>query len=600
MAAGFGNEPPSSSAPQPAPPPGDSSGHCLDEELLRLNRVYLALSQVYRALTKAQDRAALLRSVCEALVEFGEFPLSWIGWDDPDTHQVAIAAQYGGPTCYLAGLAVRSDDTPEGRGPAGTALRSGSAQVLYHWNGDPERRDPTRTPELAPFRASGSFPLRQQGKVVAVLNIYASEEGAFGPEEVFLLEEVAEGVSFALDFQYQEERRRAAEADLMRREAELRQAVASLKQHQEERLALEGQLHHLQRMEGIGRLAGGVAHDMNNVLSAIMSMAAVLQFQGDETGKVAGIILDATQRGRDLVRGLMEFARKEVRAVDSLDLNELVTKEAELFAQTTLGRIALRLELAPDLPRMRGAPGALSTALMNLCVNAVDAMPDGGTLTLRTRAWDTRTLALEVQDTGQGMAPEVLSRALDPYFTTKPVGKGTGLGLSMVYGTVQAHGGRMELLSRPGQGTCARLLLPIQAVGAKSPEPVAAARSRPAGRPLELLVVDDDDLVLQSIPPMLETIGHQVTAVKGGQAALGRLEAGGSWDAVILDLNMPGMDGLETLERLRSLRRDLPVLIATGYADERLRGRILQNHKVGFITKPYSAQEVQEALNQLL
>ena len=145
-----------------------------------------------------------------------------------------------------------------------------------------------------------------------------------------------------------------------------------------------------------------------------------------------------------------------------------------------------------------------------------------------------------------------------------------------------------------------RLLLPIQPVGIKAAEPAPAVRGWSPVLPLGILLVDDDDLVLQCIPPILEAIGHRVTAAKGGQAALAQLEQGGAWDVVILDLNIPSMDGLETLEPLRNLRPTLPVLIATGYADERLRGRILQKNKLGFITKPYRPQEVQQAQDQLV
>jgi PAS domain S-box-containing protein len=237
--------------------------------------------------------------------------------------------------------------------------------------------------------------------------------------------------------------------------------ITERKQAEAERRALEDQLQHLQRLEAVGRLAGGIAHDMNNVLAAVMSVASLLELRGGEVAKEAGMILRACLRGRDLVKGLMDFSRKEVQETETMDLNELVRQEARLLASTTLRRIDLKLELEPNLPMLTASGTALSTALMNLCVNALDAMPDGGALTLRTARRGDQHLLLAVEDTGTGMTPEVLSRAIEPFFTTKPQGKGTGLGLSRVYGAVQAHGGTLAIESQPGRGTRILVTLPL-------------------------------------------------------------------------------------------------------------------------------------------
>jgi len=221
-----------------------------------------------------------------------------------------------------------------------------------------------------------------------------------------------------------------------------------------------------QKMESLGLLAGGVAHDMNNVLGAILGLASAnLEAQPADsiTQKAFSTIIKATERGRRVVRNLLNYARQDPAERRELDLNQLLGEVAELMEHTALSRIHLKLDLAEDLRPILGDAGALSHAFMNLCVNAVDAMPGHGTLTLRTRNRELGLIEVETEDTGCGMNKEVLDRALNPFFTTKKPGKGTGLGLSMVYSTVKAHQGQMVIQSEPGQGTRIRMLFPAAA-----------------------------------------------------------------------------------------------------------------------------------------
>jgi signal transduction histidine kinase len=371
------------------------------------------------------------------------------------------------------------------------------------------------------------------------------------------------------------------------------------RQAEEDRHRLESEIEHMQRLESLGRLAGGVAHDMNNVLSAIMALGSMLQMShGDDPklSKAADSILHAAERGRDLVRGLTTFARKEMQEAMPLNLNDLVRKEAGLLQRTTLQRVQLNLDLCEAEPWVRGEPSSLATALMNLCVNALDAMPKGGTLRITTSLLGNNRVLLSVSDTGEGMAPDVLARAMEPFFTTKPAGKGTGLGLAMVYGTMKAHGGRVDMTSVRGEGTRVSLTFPAlegPEATAASAEPSATA----ALRRKRLLVVDDDELILASLPPMLEGMGHQVQSASGGLEALRRLEAGLEVDLVILDLNMPGMSGKEALGRLRLIRPDLPVLIASGYQDESIAGLLEAYPDVRALQKPFSFLELRTMLD---
>lgn len=366
---------------------------------------------------------------------------------------------------------------------------------------------------------------------------------------------------------------------------------------------LESEIQHAQRLESLGRLASGVAHDMNNVLAAIQASAELLQSHQPEGGPLArslGLILMATGRGRDLVRGLTAFARKGLsEAPEDLDLNELVREEAALLERTLLMRVQVAVDISPDLPHIRGARSSLGNALMNLCVNAVDAMPGGGVLTLRTRALEGWA-AVTVEDTGEGMPPEVLARATDPFFTTKPVGKGTGLGLATVRGVVEAHGGRLDLESEVGRGTRITLCLPPLGVeSGATPGSDSSEGEAPKIQGRRILLVDDDDLVRTALATLLAEGGHQVEVAADGAAAERRVAGGPVPELVVLDLNMQGLDGPQTFGRLRTLAPDLPVLIVSGFLEALPADFAMDHARVRTLAKPFTLAQFQECLREL-
>ncbi len=373
--------------------------------------------------------------------------------------------------------------------------------------------------------------------------------------------------------------------------------ITERREAEQEKRRLEQEVQQTQKLDSLGSLAGGVAHDMNNVLGAIYMVASGLQEQRAEDAplrKAMDLVMSAAGRGRDLVRSLTEFARKGVDEPTHVNLNALVGREVELLRRTTLNRIELVEDVAPDVPSVLGDPSSLANALMNLCVNAVDAMPDGGQLRLTTRALPDGRAELRVEDTGLGMSPEVLQRATEPFFTTKPQGKGTGLGLAMVYGVAKAHGGVLDIQSRQGEGTRITLRFP----GVTS-LPASEGRSKqdlPACRPLRVLLVDDDDLIRASVPSMMEGLGHAVEAVASGAEALQRLERREPFDVVILDMNMPGLSGLETLAGLRLLDPDLPVVISSGFLDGEVEAMLLGDPRVAFLPKPYTLGDLRRRL----
>jgi len=260
--------------------------------------------------------------------------------------------------------------------------------------------------------------------------------------------------------------------------------------------------------------------------------------------------------------------------------------------------VRLEVDLDPELRPILGDGGALNHAFMNLCVNAVDAMPDRGVLTIRTRNAEDGCIEVLVTDTGTGMTPEVLAQALDPFFTTKPQGKGTGMGLSMVYNTVKAHKGHLELDSQPGMGTRVRLRFPsFQGREVEDPYQPGAG-DEPEGQSLHVLLVDDDELIRSSLESVLEALGHTSTATASGEEALLLLGKGLQPDLVIMDMNMPGLGGAGTLPLLRAQWPAVPVLLSTGRADQSVLDLLAAHPQVTLLSKPFTMRELEAHLKR--
>ena len=375
--------------------------------------------------------------------------------------------------------------------------------------------------------------------------------------------------------------------------------ITERRRSEEERQRLQAQLYNAQKLESLGSLAGGVAHDMNNVLGAILGWASASresQPPDSPAYRAFDTIANAAIRGGKTVKSLLSFARHSPAEEHELDVNAILLEEGRLLEHTTLARIHLEMDLEAELWPIRGDASALTHAFMNLCVNAVDAMPDNGTLTLRTRNVDSDWIEVQVADTGSGMTKEVLEKAVDPFFTTKEIGKGTGLGLSMVYSTVKAHQGQMEIQSEPGRGTSVRMRFPASEASPRFSVPAAALRPEANRRTLKVLVVDDDEMIQGAIQTLLDVLGHSTVLVSSGEEALQELEAGLRPDVVILDMNMPGLGGAGTLPRLRALHPAVPVLLATGRTDNTALHLVEAHAKVTLMSKPFSLKELQQAL----
>lgn len=395
--------------------------------------------------------------------------------------------------------------------------------------------------------------------------------------------------------------------------------ITARRRAERQRARLEEQLRQSQKLEAIGQLAGGVAHDMNNILSVVDGMASLMKLElaGDKRRTSAiETILSATQRGAQLTHNLLGFARKSDLRIEPLSINDLVADLRSLLWRTLDKGITVHTQLAPDIDLVKGDANALSHALLNLALNACDAMDGSGKLIIQTsNAVFTAKEASSIPDIGPGdyvvvkmiddgigMQTPTLERAFEPFFTTKPPGQGTGLGLSMVYGTVRQHEGAVEIESLPGAGTTVSLYLP-------APRGAMTARVRRndepeiprAHREETVLVVDDEEMVLEAMENILERLGYKVLIAGHGLEALERYRSCREGiDLVIMDLHMPGMSGRETISELMKLDPELKILVFSGFFQKRLVRELRAQGLVHLLRKPFTLEEVAREVRTVL
>ncbi|UYN95357.1 MAG: response regulator [Enhydrobacter sp.] len=390
----------------------------------------------------------------------------------------------------------------------------------------------------------------------------------------------------------------------------------SLQRQRESIEELDRKLHQAQKMEAIGQLTGGVAHDFNNLLTVILGNAEALADRLDdraELRRLAEMTASAAERGAELTRRLLAFARRQALEPRSIDLNRLVGSMDGLLRRTLSEEIDLEIVRGGGLWIVETDPGQMEVALLNLAINARDAMPGGGRLTIETANVSLddayarvnedvvagQHVMVSVSDTGTGMAPEVLARVFEPFFTTKEVGKGSGLGLSMVYGFVKQSGGHVKVYSEVGQGTTIKIYLPRAAADSEAP-PLSPQRNEKGGNE-HVLVVEDDALVREHATSLLRDLGYRVTAVEAGQPALEALRGHADIALLFTDIVMPGgMNGRELADAARRLRPGLAVLFTSGYTENAIvhHGRVDTGAEL--LGKPYRRHELAGKVRKVL
>ena len=370
-----------------------------------------------------------------------------------------------------------------------------------------------------------------------------------------------------------------------------------------ERKQLEMRLQHVQKMEAIGTIAAGVAHNFRNTLTEVLVNTQVIQMKHKEESDIAEIterISQSVKRGAGLVDGLLQFSRKQMaKEFTRLDLVEVIKETYRLVKKSFDKRIDVRIDVPDSLPIL-GDYSGISQALMNLCTNARDAMPAGGQLHIQARPVGNHA-ELIIADNGQGMKRKIIEQCFDPFFTTKPIGKGTGLGLSTTYGIVKSHDGLIHVESKPKKGTTITMTFPLTDAKATAEKTHRSPAEISYGNGEAILVVDDEEEILKAMQNLLNGLGYRSAIAGSGKDALEKYEAIRP-EVVLMDINMPELDGANCAEKILDINPDARIAFITGYEVENLDeiGDRIKNSVKTFLTKPVELADLSSALSKML
>ncbi|MCX6539620.1 MAG: MASE1 domain-containing protein [Acidobacteria bacterium] len=560
-----------------------------EQQILRLNRLYAMLSETSQTVVRVRSREQMFSEVCRIAVEVGLFRLAWIGVIGQPDGPFEVVAASGPAIGYLRDRTGPPDPPPDEGNPSGT-LTCRDRLVVVNDIQLLKSSASWRTEALASgFLAAASVPLMIEGRVFGAFSMYAAEPGFFDPVEAQLLEQLGATISFGLESMELE----ARQIDL---ETELRQA---------------------QKMEAVGRLAGGIAHDFNNLLQVIrgfteLALDAMPKASADR--EPLEEVRKAAERATELTGRLLVFSRKQVMAPVVCDLNTVIADVESMLRRLIGEDIELTTVLAAGLGRVRADPNLLQQVVLNLAVNARDAMPHGGRLTLRTANVEIREAdvaqhgnllagphaMLVVSDTGTGMSEAVQARIFEPFFTTKTRGKGTGLGLSTVYGIVRQSGGHVTFTSQVDGGTTFQVFLPAveEALTDSSP---GVRRPEPGRGSETILLVEDEGAVRVLARTLLERSGYRVLEASSGAEALRIADTFLEPIQLILtDVIMPGMAGPDVVRRVQTTRPAIRVLYMSGYTDDAISHHGVLEEGATLIPKPFSAEALGAKVREVL
>ena len=690
-----------------------------EEASLRTDRILRVRSACNLALVHTGSEDALLQAVAEVAVHEGGYRMAWIGYaEHDDARSMRPVAVSGDERGYVEVTRISwNENDPRGLGPTGMCIRTGEPQAVQDIGSDPALRLWRDAALERGYRSSCAIPLRVEGATIGALMLYSSEPRAFDPEEIALLTELGNDLSFGIrakrdarvvaeqqakltlfrqaierssdaffvadaetgrfvDFNETAakqlgysaaELREMGPADIapsisapyawkesverirrgeipVRRSVHVRKdgtrlpveisfslidgpdatLVLGIARDVSEREAAEGeqealrrQLEQSQKMESVGRLAGGVAHDFNNLLTVVNATADLALTdmpEDDPLREDLEQIRAAGDRAATLTRQLLAFSRQQVMHRRTVALNDVITDFLGMVQRVIGEHIRVETRLAEDLEALHADPGQLEQVLMNLCLNARDAMPRGGTLTIETQNVEVDQdqaashvtmragphVLVTVSDTGTGMDEETCARVFDPFFTTKGQGKGTGLGLSTAYGIVKQTGGSIWVSSKPGRGTTFKIYLPV----ARDGEPTEAGLPAPTARAgsERILVVEDEPAIRQLVRRLLKNAGYDVVEAGSGKEALSLIAErdGPPIELILTDLVMPGMSGAQLAAALDRDHPHVKILLATGYSSGTVADRLPAHREWNVIGKPYAIDHLLREVRRVL
>ena len=489
-------------------------------------------------------------------------------------------------------------------------LKRGETVVVANAEKDPRTSATADALRAISAQSFINMPVTEQEGLVALLYLNHAVAREWPAEELAFIRKIAQRTRMAVE-------RRRAQQDLRRLAASLEAQVAARTQ---ELMETEAALRQSQKMEAVGQLTGGIAHDFNNLLTGILGSLELLKAQVAQ-GRLLNVdryvtaAHGAATRAAALTHRLLAFSRQQTLEPKVVNINRLIREMEELVCRTMGPAIAVEVVGSAGLWTTRIDPSQLENALLNLCINARDAMPDGGKLTIETanRPLDDRAargldlpsgqyVSLSVSDTGSGMAPKVIAKAFDPFFTTKPIGQGTGLGLSMVYGFARQSGGQARIYSELGQGTMVRLYLPRDANEINEVQAPPQMPEVPfVTRGETVLVVDDEPTLRMLVIDVLEECGYTMLQAENAMVGLDIVRSGTRIDLLLSDVGLPGgMNGRQLADAARAMRPDLKVLFITGYAEKAVLSHGHLNPGMHVMTKPFAMEALAIRIKELL
>ena len=562
-----------------------------EEEARHLNDVLRAIRNIQTLILNERDSAKLLQGVCEILLQTRGYLAAWVGMPQPDSMLVKVAAHSGQDAEILKQAPVTWDDSPNGQGPCGTALRERVPVVFNDITSDPRFALWAGNAKAIGCGSIASFPIVCHEKLFGALTVKADRPHAFTQEEVEILKGVTDEIAHALQSM----------------------------EHEAEHHKVEEMLRHAQKMEAIGQLAGGVAHDFNNILGAQMLQISLMKEFPDISPQMRATLEElelGINWGADLTRQMLTFSRRQTVLRIPLDMNA-VTESMHALLHRILGdHIKLTFQQDPGEMRVHADKGMMEQIIANLCVNARDAMPKGGEVMVSIQAVqieagrklfspDARPgnfICLSVEDSGHGIPPEQQALIFEPFYTTKETGKGTGLGLSTVYGIVKQHQGWIEVESQVGQGARFRVFLP-EYQGALPKPPQSELERKPRGQET-ILLVEDDAILRRTVASGLKSLGYTVVEAIHGVEALQKWEEyHGEFALLLTDMRMPeNISGLDLTLQLRAKKPGLKTIISSGYSRDLLAENALGEaaKDVTFLSKPYPLSTLARTLRQCL
>ena len=497
---------------------------------------------------------------------------------------------------------------------AGERMRYLRLSVAYYWRGVPSSPETfLRGQEvMGRFRDVAEDMRAEEDRLLALRTANANQQARWAA--------IALGVSALLVIALlllaiRESRKRLVEAEAAR--DALAETNRQLTEEAENRAAAEATVRQMQKVEAVGQLTGGIAHDFNNMLAVVIGSLDMAQKRLDmgETPRALRLVenaMEGAQRAARLTARLLAFSRQQPLDPQAIDTNRLIGGMSEILQRTIGDDIRIETALAAGLWPTFADPGQLENAILNLCINGRDAMPQGGKLTVETANADLddaeahpgaagQFVMLSVTDTGTGMPPEVAERAIDPFFTTKGAGKGTGLGLSQVHGFIRQSGGHLQIHSEPGQGTTVKLFLPrhLGAV-AEDADGAGEATGLPRADGEVVLVVEDDDRVRHVSADALRELGYTVMQAPDAHHALAMVATPSRIDLLFTDVVMPDVNGRELADRARTMRPDLKVLYTTGYTKDAIVHEGTLDPGVDMLPKPFTVDQLARKIRQVI